>query len=405
MSSEKSSLKAIKCTNCAAPLKLLGGGRITTITCEYCNSLLDMNDEYKVLVQFKDKYRPIVPFTLGMQGKIKDIEWTIIGWIVYRTQDKEEWSEFFLYSPLYGYAWLIYEEGELFFSKRVRDFKLREWIEKKKSKTIFYQRGHYLAKEESYSAKIHFVQGELSFIAKAGDRVQYWDYVGIRRKSLSIEKIDNEIEVYLNEKLDPQIIYKSFKVKEADQIKAKQDLIDKVFEEESLDKTEKSFSFFNIWMLNLVAILFVAIILSFFINTTLINESSTQAFSKEFTISSDTFISTIELKAPSPRILNTCRLSLYQSNKKIFAIDKNSIFPYTKDFRSTWKKADDEVLIYIKLAKGQYRLQLERTKATALKNNQKIIIIIQERVMRLFYIVPLFILMLIMLFFTRRRNK
>jgi len=403
MSSSESSLIAIQCTHCGAPLKLLGGGRVTTVTCEYCNSLLDMSDEYKVLVQFQDKYRPKVPFSLGMQGVIKEIEWTIIGWIVY-SAGSENWSEFFLYSPLYGYAWLIYEEGELSFSKRVRDFTLREWEDKQKPKALFYQKGHYLAKEDPYFATITFVQGELTFVAKANDRIRCWDYFGVKRKSLSIEKMESEIEVYLNEKLDAKIIYKSFGVKEEDQIKSKQTLVDKVFEEESLDASEKSFSLFNKWMFTLAGILFVAIILSFFIDNTLIKESSNQPFSKEFTITSPSFISKIELKAPSPKILNAYRLSLYQSHQKVFSIDKNSILPHNKKFQYSWKRGDDEVVIYIKLAKGEYRLQLEHIGTLSFQSSQKVTVTIQERVMRLFYILPLFLIMALMLFFTSNIN-
>lgn len=70
---QKTSIYSIKCTNCAAPLKILGGGRVTTVTCQYCNSVLDMADHYKVVAQFHDKYRPPVPFTLGMQGTIKGV--------------------------------------------------------------------------------------------------------------------------------------------------------------------------------------------------------------------------------------------------------------------------------------------------------------------------------------------
>jgi len=123
---------AIKCTNCAAPLDILGGGRISTVTCSYCHSILDMNDHYKVLAKFNDTKRPQGPFEIGMRGNIKGVEWTIIGWIAYKTAEfpAEEWSEFFLYSPTHGYAWLVYENSKVYFSKKVRDFDLLAWQEK-----------------------------------------------------------------------------------------------------------------------------------------------------------------------------------------------------------------------------------------------------------------------------------
>jgi LSD1 subclass zinc finger protein len=49
-----SKVQSIKCSNCGAPLKLLGGGRVMTVTCAYCKSVLDLNDNYKVLSNFRN---------------------------------------------------------------------------------------------------------------------------------------------------------------------------------------------------------------------------------------------------------------------------------------------------------------------------------------------------------------
>jgi len=79
-----SKLYSIKCPNCSAPLAIIGGGRVQTITCAYCKSVIDLNDNYKILSQFKNVIDPQVPFKIGMRGKIENVEWTIIGWIVYK---------------------------------------------------------------------------------------------------------------------------------------------------------------------------------------------------------------------------------------------------------------------------------------------------------------------------------
>jgi hypothetical protein len=399
-----SSVYSIRCTNCGAPLKILGGGRVTTVTCSYCNSVLDLENEYKILSQFRNKYRPRVPFTLGMQGKIKEVEWTIIGWISYKTIDYpiERWSEFFLYSPLYGYGWLVYEEGVLSFSKRIRDFPLREWQEKKRPGTVFYQRGHYLLDEASYIAEIDFVQGELSWIAKANDKVQYWDYNGVNRRSLSIEKSKNEIEVYLNETLDTQKIYESFGVPKEKQVKAKQSISDKIFEKGDLEQTEKTISTFSRGIILLAAILLFAIIASFFTDKTVVKNHTNQPFETLFTIDSDAFLTQIELKAPSPGALNACRLTLYRADQKIFSIDKTNLFSTNSHLQYTWLSGDDEVTLYLKLNTGLYRLSLEFL--TPLSSSKKVTVTVKERVMRLSYIVPLFILILMMLLPALKRN-
>ena len=104
-----SQVKSIKCTNCAAPLSLIGGGRVESITCSYCKSVLDLNDNYKVLSNFRNvKESQKLPFTIGMVGRLKDVDYTIIGRVTYATSyyPHGEWTDFLLFSPLYGYAYL-----------------------------------------------------------------------------------------------------------------------------------------------------------------------------------------------------------------------------------------------------------------------------------------------------------
>jgi len=406
MTSKESRLFSIKCTHCAAPLEILGGGRVTTITCKYCNSILDITDQYKVIAQFQDKYRPPVPFTLGMRGKIKGVEWIIIGWVAYKTIDFpiERWSEFFLYSPLYGYGWLIYENGKLSFSKRVRDFALREWQEKKDPKSIFYRGGHYLSVEDPYIVEIDFVQGELSWIAKVDDRIRCWDYDGIKRRNISIERSDKEIEVYLNEQLDNKEVYDSFGVEKSQRVKEEIEGVDKIFDADSLDKREENISSFVKVISILLVVLLSAMISSLFIPKVLLKESSDRSFDQMITISSNAFISKIEIKAPTPNILNNSSFALYREGEKVFSIDKNHIFPRDRDFTYTWHKGDDGVTIYIKLQEGLYRVSFGLLKPLQSTTTNKVTISIEERVVRLIYILPLFIIMSIMLLPTIKRK-
>ncbi len=404
MSTKETSVFSIKCTNCAAPLKILGGGRVTTVTCEYCGSVLDMTDHYKVVSQFHDKYRPPVPFTLGMQGRIKEVEWTIIGWVAYKTVDFpiERWSEFFLYSPLYGYGWLIYEEGDLSFSKRVRDFPLREWKDKGKPKTVFYQKGHYIAAEDPYSVEIDFVQGELSWIAKADDKIRCWDYNGVNRKSLSIEESKQEVEVYLNERLNSQAVYESFGVEQGKRVKSKTTLSDKVFDEETDEKQEKAVSFFTKGIAVLLILLLAVILSSFLSHKLVLKNTTNQPFNEMFTLHSGAFIAEINIDTPSPAVLNACRFVLHKSDKKILLIDKSKLESDNPHLRYTWMQENNKVKIYIKLEEGLYRAELQLTKP--LPAGQKVTITIEERIIRLSYILPLFIMMLPLVLFDIRRK-
>ena len=374
---------AIKCTNCAAPLDILGGGRVQTITCAYCHSTLDLNDNYKVLAKFDDVRRPLGPFEIGMRGNIKGVEWTIIGWVTYKTAEfpSEEWNEFFLYSPTHGYAWLVYEEGKLSFSKRVRDFDLLSWKEKK-PRTVFYHKGHYVRQESSYLTYVQYVEGELSWVAKFGDKFTTWDYNGVRYQSLSIEKTNDELEVYHTQKLNQKDVYTAFSLEyKEDKTKQIPSGDDVTIEEEN---THTALSFSNMHIYPFIILILLAIA-SLFYSKTIFEKSYTQNFETQINVSSSAFLTSISLKVKGSGTANN-KLSLYKKDKKIFYIDKDKVYFIKKDLGSTWYKGDSVATIYLKLDKGSYRLvcQKEAPQTTTTLS-------IKQEVIRLKYIIPLII--------------
>ncbi|MEA1952845.1 MAG: DUF4178 domain-containing protein [Campylobacterota bacterium] len=376
---------AIKCSNCAAPLDILGGGRVQTVTCAYCHSTLDLNDEYKVLAKFNDIKRPLGPFEIGMRGNIKGVEWTIIGWISYKTVEfpSEEWSEFFLYSPTHGYAWLVYENSKVYFSKRVRDFDLLQWQEKK-PKTTFYHKGHYIRQEASYVTYVDYVEGELNYIAKFGDKITCWDYNGVRHQSLSIEKSSGELEVYHTEKLNKKDIYTAFSLEYKESKSAKKtSLYDDITIEE--EETHTALSFSNIHIYPFIILLILAIS-SLFYSQTIFEKSYTKSFETQINVNSNAFLTAISLKVQGSRTVNN-KLSLYQNGKKIFYIDKDIVYFIKKDLGNSWYRGDNAATIYLKLDKGEYRLlcQKENPQITSTLS-------IKQEVIRLKYIIPLLVL-------------
>ncbi|MDQ7084180.1 MAG: DUF4178 domain-containing protein [Sulfurovum sp.] len=278
---------AIKCTQCAAPLDILGGGRVSTITCEYCHCVLDLNDAYKVLSTFNKVKRPLAPFTIGMRGNIKGVEWTIIGWVTYRTAEfpSEEWNEFFLYSPTHGYAWLVYDEGEISFSIKVRNFDLFSW-QTKQPKMVFYQKGHYMLNDSSYMAYIDYVEGELNWVAKFGDKFTCWDYKGVRHQSLSIEKTINEIEVFHTQKVRKEDIYHAFNL---DYTKASQTHKNARVTDDIEEENHKVTLLQKYFML-LPLILTILSLASLFYHTTIYEATYNSHHEASFTVNSSAFL-------------------------------------------------------------------------------------------------------------------
>ena len=386
-----SQVYSIKCPNCGAPLSLIGGGRVQTITCAYCQSVIDLNDNYKVLSKFKNVFIPKSPFKVGMQGEINDIKWTIIGWIIYRDSEdsSDKWSEFLLFSPLYGYAWLIYEDGVISFSRRVRDLDLRKW-QKKHEKTLFFRQGHYLLDDEKYYSVINFVQGELNYIAKQGDKIACWDYNGVKGQSISIEKSNKELEVYYTKKLDAQTIYNSFKVKKSEQ-NIKEPTIQEKFKDELEEKKPPSYY-------GIVAI-FIALLLGI-ISSLSSDKVLFQKFNKSteslFKITNSTFLTKIELNSINNKTLNSYAISIYQHKKKIFYIDRDSVYFAKHNLDNSWSKRAKGADIYIKLDTGVYIIKIDKIATT----QNPIEITIEQRVIRLSYIFPLFILIFIFLIYS-----
>lgn len=381
-----SKVYSLKCPNCAGALKLIGGGRVQTTTCPYCKSVIDLNDNYKVLYNFKNSVVPKVPFEIGMRGDIEGVKWTIIGWIVYRSEDdvNDKWSEFLLFSPFYGYIWLIYEEGEISLSRRIRDFNIQDWTQN--SSSTFYKKGHYLLQEESYNSLVYFVQGELTWVAKKNDKTKYWDYQKTTKDSLNIEQSNNEIEVYHTTRLKAKEIYESFGVPKEKQIVKKRTFSQKIDEEVD---GGKPLSFYGII---LIAILLFGILFSSMTSDTLLSKRISSAGEYNFRVKTTAFLNKITINTSSTTTLNSYRFSLFKAKKKIFSIDKNSVYFSKKTLGKTWSRNSIGVKIFLKLDKGKYLLKVEKLNNIA---TTPISLKIEERIIKNLYFYPLFILVIL----------
>jgi hypothetical protein len=387
---------AIKCTNCAAPLDILGGGRVNTVTCSYCHSILDMNDHYKVLAKFNDTKRPQGPFQIGMRGNIKGVEWTIIGWIAYRTAEfpAEEWSEFFLYSPTHGYAWLVYENSKVYFSKRVRDFDLLAWQEKK-PKTLFYHKGHYLQKEASYLTYIDYVEGELNWVAKFGDKFTTWDYDGVGFQVLNIEKTNEEIEVYHTERLDKGDIYNAFGLEYTPKSKTNKSMEKKdihTLQKEEIQVEHIENSKVKHGFLFLFIIIAILSIMSLFYNKTIYSTRYLYDMNASFKVDSSAFLTAVTLSVSGQGTANN-KLWLYKDGKKIFYIDKDNVFFSKKSLSYSWDYNAISTTIYLKLDEGTYSIVAKKN-----PNQTATSLTIEQQVIRTKYLIPLLVILAFFLF-------
>ncbi|HHL19766.1 MAG TPA: DUF4178 domain-containing protein [Thiothrix sp.] len=203
--------KAIKCTGCAAPVKINGGGhRIRTLNCNYCGTVMDVQHDYRRLGKFVNQNKPDSPLQIGMEGKIKDIPFIIIGMIGYRSNYGDTWVDLFLFSDTHGYAHLTYSMGHFVFTRRVRYLPDKK-IQQLERRATFHVDNRKYAFFETYQSEITYVAGELTWIAKKSDTCVVRD--AIAPPFMFTQEIcnnENETEYYLSEYLDPKTIHTNF---------------------------------------------------------------------------------------------------------------------------------------------------------------------------------------------------
>ncbi len=210
-------VQAIKCTACSASLDVLGGHRTKSLTCGYCGSVMDRHAGFQTVQEYQDRPdRPATPLAIGMQATLKDVLFTIIGMIEYVShQSGDGWAEsyrwvsFQLYSPTHGYCWLTYNKGHYFFSYRTREMpdpvtperlwpKVELTVDKRKFRMF-----------ERYVAQIAYVEGELTWIAKLGDKVRVVEAID-PPAMFSYEQTEHEIEYSIGEYMEPAQVHEAF---------------------------------------------------------------------------------------------------------------------------------------------------------------------------------------------------
>lgn len=217
----KPDIKAINCTSCGATLDVLGGHRAKSLTCGYCGSVMDSHAGFQTVQQYrKHPDRPLTPFTIGMQATLKGVPFTMIGLIEYVShQSGDGWAEsyrwvsFQLYSPTHGYCWLTWNKGHYFFSYRTRELpdpavprrggmtllqKVPIWLGDRKFRVF-----------ESYQTEIAYVEGELTWIARLGDKVHVVEAID-PPTMFSYEQSGNELEYSIGEYLDADEVHAAF---------------------------------------------------------------------------------------------------------------------------------------------------------------------------------------------------
>ena len=163
-------VRALNCPNCGGTIALRAAGNTVSIVCEHCGSTLDATrpDLHLIARASVAMRRPLIP--LGTRGMLDGVAWEVVGYQE-RTDDEVGWSEYLLFNPYEGYAFLS-DDGRRFSLGRL----LTALPDYDGAQLTVEGRG-FKRFGETYPVRTTFVVGEFYWRAAAGETVDETDYV------------------------------------------------------------------------------------------------------------------------------------------------------------------------------------------------------------------------------------
>lgn len=350
-------LRSINCTQCGAPLELRGGHRVESITCGYCGSVLDSKDEFKILKKYtKQKSQTKLLIPLGTTGKIQDIQFTVIGVIKYSTFDSI-WYEYSIFSPTHGYAWIEYDAGHFVFSRRVRDLPSKRIVPVEKS--TFTAKHMTFKVFDSYTAKIDYVEGELTWVAQVGDKVSLIDAI-CPPYIFTQEKKEKELEYTLGEYLPAKEVYAAFKLKgtpeKPGEVHAAQPHVaNPVFA--SINQAAKIFLPVSIVLLLTILVMGSG---SVVVNSRLSSNDYLQGAKKiPFTVSNPNKLLELELDLPLNNAWTWFDIEVLKQGQALFSMNKQVSYYSGYEGGEHWSEGSQSASAYFKVPQaGDYELHI-----------------------------------------------
>lgn len=188
--------ESVSCPNCGGSVELRDQKGTAMVVCQFCAAALDVAvpGAAQLLYQSEQQRLPF-PIAMGEKGRFKGVEWTVIGRVRYQEDDSSGvwiWEELQLYNPEHGYAFLALEDGHWMFFTPLRHTLYRDprFLHRKQKLKVD---GQMFTVFESSRAFIAYVEGELSWVARLGDKLRYMDAIR-PPQMVSAEWTDNELE-------------------------------------------------------------------------------------------------------------------------------------------------------------------------------------------------------------------
>ncbi len=172
------------------------------VTCPYCGMISYLNAGNLAMIgqkSFLVDYGSL--FKIGKKGKIKNIDFQVIGRLRIDYQDGF-FDEWYLNTPQ-GQKWLSEDEGKFVFfyeSKEINDPLIFDLLNFPVGK-VFKHKDLYLFVSEKSTAKINGGEGELPFQVEPNQKADFVDTL-FEQKLYSFEFLPKSIELHIGNYID-----------------------------------------------------------------------------------------------------------------------------------------------------------------------------------------------------------
>lgn len=207
---------AMNCPKCGGTLDLVAPDKAERVTCPYCNSLLDVNqDGLKYLHALKPSPSPqefVLP--IGAEGTLKEgVKMKVIGAMTRSvTIDgiKYYWNEYLLYNPKIGFRWLVHSDNHWSYVEPVNPAEIESQTSLGRITTRYKNQNFRIFQDAP--ATVEYVKGEFYWRVEQGERVRAVDFVA-PPLMLSQEVTDREVNWSLGTYMTNREVEKAFGVK------------------------------------------------------------------------------------------------------------------------------------------------------------------------------------------------
>ena len=203
-------VRQFNCPQCGSPLDLKNA-RSKSVICPSCSSQIDLTGpQGQVVGRVGSRPTPrMTPFQPGMTGTLNGEQHMLIGRVLYRSDEGDEWDEWLLLSASGQYRWISdsEEEGMALWEPFVPTDPIDpNTIQEGRSINL---RGAPARVRDRGEAKITYLEGELTWKARLGDTMQYAEAEGSDGR-YSIEWTPEEVEFYWGQRLNRTEIAQAF---------------------------------------------------------------------------------------------------------------------------------------------------------------------------------------------------